>query len=144
MTNTASPSNIVGRAAIDAVECAWNAAAKSWDPAALVACYTEDAMLFGGRPGHAVGEAALRDYFGSYDGVIFSGTLSLVDQELRLIAPDVVLAQGFIDFAFVLAGNQTTRSHLRTTLVVLQHAGQWRIAQHHFSAVPAAPPLGQS
>jgi uncharacterized protein (TIGR02246 family) len=133
-----------GRQAIDDVESAWNEAALVWDPEALAAVYADDAMLFGGRPGHAIGAVAIRDYFASYVGVILAGTMRLVDQQILPLAPGVFLAQGFVDFGFVLAGNQSTKSFLRTTLVVVLQDGRWRIRQHHFSPTPAAPPLGQS
>jgi uncharacterized protein (TIGR02246 family) len=133
-----------GRNALASVEAAWNEAGRSWNPDALAKLYTTDALLFGGRPGHAVGVSAIRDYFGSYAGVIHSGTMQLVDQQIVHLAPGVFVAQGFVDFSFVLADNPSTKSFLRTTLVVVLQGGQWKIRQHHFSPTPAAPPLGQS
>jgi len=133
-----------GHAALASVEAAWNEAGGSWDPQALAPVYTADALLFGGRPGHAVGGAAIREYFGSYVGVIHSGTMTLVDQHIVELAPCVFLAQGFVDFSFVLSGDRSTKSFLRTTLVVVQQDGRWKIRQHHFSPTPAAPPLGQA
>lgn len=129
--------------ALGAVEAAWNAAALAWDAQALAAIYTDDALLFGGRPGHAVGRAAIRDYFASYDGTIVSGRMALVEQQLQALAPELLLAQGYVDFAFVLAGDRHTRSSLRSTLILQRLQGTWRIRQHHFSPVPEAPPLGQ-
>jgi uncharacterized protein (TIGR02246 family) len=133
-----------GHAALTSVERAWNAAGSAWNPDALASVYTTDALLFGGRPGHAIGASAIRDYFGSYVGVIHSGTMQLVDQQVLELVPGVFLAQGFVDFSFVLDANQSTKSFLRTTLVVVRQDGRWRIRQHHFSPTPAAPPLGQS
>lgn len=136
--------NDESRQALEDIEAAWNEAAAAWNPEALAAVYADDALLFGGRPGHAVGATAIRDYFASYMGVILAGTMRLVDQQILSLAPGVFLAQGFVDFAFVLSGNQSTKSFLRTTLVVEMQDGRWRIRQHHFSPTPAAPPLGQS
>jgi len=132
------------RAVLTAIGQAWTAAATPWKADALAAVYADDALFFGGRPGHSIGGAAIRDYFASYEGVIESGRLELVDQQVRELAPGCLLAQGYGDFTFVLAGHRQTRSLLRTTLVLSWQQGRWQIRQHHFSASPSAPPLGDS
>jgi ketosteroid isomerase-like protein len=43
-----------GETALRAVEHDWNAAAQHWNSAGLAALYTEDALFYGGRSGHAV------------------------------------------------------------------------------------------
>jgi uncharacterized protein (TIGR02246 family) len=131
-------------AALAAVQRAWNAGGNAWNADALAEVYTHDALFFGGRPGHFVGRAAVRDYFASYAGVIESGTMDLVEQELVELCPGCLLAQGYADFSFVLSGNQATHSRLRTTLVIVREGQGWRIRQHHFSPTPAVPPLGQT
>ncbi len=123
------------------IVAAWNAAAQPWTPDRLSAIYTSDAMLFGGRPGHSVGAQGIADYFASYDGIIERASLDLTDQEIRVLSGDTFLAQGFCDFDFILAGDVETRSRLRTTLLI-KNEGGWKILSHHFSPVPAAPPLG--
>ena len=72
-----------GETALRAVEHDWNSAAQHWNSAKLVALYTEDAVFYGGRPGHAVGHAKVREYFDSYVGALAAARLALVDQELR-------------------------------------------------------------
>ncbi|MFT3721898.1 YybH family protein [Pseudorhodoferax sp.] len=129
--------------ALDQAVAGWNRAGSSWNADALAATYAEDGLLFGGRPGHFVGREAIRGYFASYDGVILAGTMQMSDTELRVLAPGCVLAQGMVEFTFTLAGNEQTRSTLRATLVLTQVADGWRIADHHFSTIPAAPPLGK-
>jgi uncharacterized protein (TIGR02246 family) len=131
-------------APLAAVQRAWNAAGRPWNADRLAAVYTHDALFFGGRPGHFVGRAAVRDYFASYIGVIESGSLVLVEQQLVELSPGCLLAQGYADFSFVLSGNQATRSRVRTTLLIIRDGGDWRIRQHHFSPTPDAPPLGQT
>lgn len=132
------------RAALDAIQAAWNDGAKPWNPARLASVYTRDALFLGGRPGHSVGSEAIQAYFSSYVGVIQAGTMALVEQEVRELAPGCLLAQGFVEFAFVLVQGPTTRSRLRTTLVFALEGQTWKIRQHHFSPTPEAPPLGQS
>ncbi|RZL87687.1 MAG: SgcJ/EcaC family oxidoreductase [Variovorax sp.] len=133
-----------GRAVLGDIQRRWTAAASPWNANALAAVYAEDALFFGGRPGHSVGRGAILEYFASYEGVIESGTLELVDQQVVELAPRCLLAQGYGEFAFVLAGARETRSLLRTTLVLRLQQGRWEILQHHFSASPLAPPLGDS
>src|SRR5262249_33421742 len=67
-----------GETALRAVERDWNAAAQDWNSAGLVALYTEDALFYGGRPGHAVGHAKVRKYFDSYVGKLAAARLALV------------------------------------------------------------------
>jgi uncharacterized protein (TIGR02246 family) len=131
------------QAALDQAVADWNRAGAPWDAAALAAVYADDALLFGGRPGHCVGRAAIQAYFASYDGVILAGAMQMSGTELRTLAPGCVLAQGMVEFAFTLAGHEQTRSTLRATLVLQRTADRWRIVDHHFSTIPAAPPLGR-
>jgi uncharacterized protein (TIGR02246 family) len=132
---------IAPRAALAIVQAAWNAAAHHWHPGRLTAVYADDALFFGGRPGHSVGASAIRDYFASYEGVIKSARMELVEQRFICLAEECFLAQGFGEFSFALAGDRQSRSRLRTTLVIGRQHDQWKIRQHHFSASPEVPPL---
>ncbi|WP_174913468.1 YybH family protein [Burkholderia diffusa] len=127
--------------ALAIVQAAWNAAARDWNPDALTGIYTADALFFGGRPGHSAGRDAIRTYFASYDGVIRSATLALVEQHFIRLGDDCFLAQGYGEFAFVLGDGNTSRSRLRTTLVIALQQGEWKIRQHHFSTSPETPPI---
>lgn len=124
------------------VALAWSKAAAGWDAQALADLYSTDALLFGGRADHAIGHAAIRTYFESYDGVIASASLDLLDHEVLPAGPETVLAQGFCEFAFTLAGDRHTRSRLRFSWLLDHAGGEPRIRAHHFSPVPEAPPLG--
>ncbi|MES2999547.1 MAG: SgcJ/EcaC family oxidoreductase [Pseudomonadota bacterium] len=134
----------MSREALAQVEAAWNDAGQRWDVDALTALYTDDALFFGGRPAHSVGSAQIRSYFASYEGVILSATMKLRDQHIVPLAPGSFLAQGAVDFSFILDGDQHTTSALRTTMLLVEDAGRWKIRQYHFSAMPPAPPLGRS
>ncbi|RYF39258.1 MAG: SgcJ/EcaC family oxidoreductase [Comamonadaceae bacterium] len=131
-----------GQQALAQVEAAWNAAAGAWNVPAFAQVYAQDAVFFGGRPGHAVGRAAIADYFASYAGVIESAALTLTSQAVRALADGVWLAQGYGAFEFVLAGGKPSRNVLRTTLVLVHREARWQILQHHFSESPGTPPLG--
>jgi len=132
----------IGHHALARVQDIWNAAARAWDVAALTALYTPDALLFGGRPGHAVGGREIEAYFASYRGTIHSASLDLTDQRVLALGSAQFLAQGQGHFAFELKDGRSTRSVLRTTLLI---AGPepWKIRAQHFSPTPEAPPLGR-
>ena len=130
-----------GEAALRAVERDWNVAAWAWDPVGLAALYTEDAVFYGGRPGHSIGRDQVKAYFDSYAGMFTTVRLALVDQELRTLADGVYLAQGYAAFDFELAAGGTSQAVLRSTLVLIRRPEGWRIAQHHFSATPTALPI---
>jgi ketosteroid isomerase-like protein len=73
-----------GERALRTVERDWNAAAQHWDAERLVALYTDDALFYGGRPGHAVGGAKVREYFDSYVGTLAAARLALVPLHRRI------------------------------------------------------------
>ena len=136
---------------IDILDCAkvlkemqdaWNAAARVWNPQALASLYADNSLFYGGRPGHSVGAKEAQKYFASYDKIIRSAVLDLIEQELIPLGADSFLAQGFGAFSFVLEGGQATNSVLRTTLVLVRRQGSWLIQLHHFSPTPEVPPLG--
>jgi uncharacterized protein (TIGR02246 family) len=114
--------------ALRAVERDWNAAAQDWNSAGLAALYTEDALFYGGRPGHAVGYAKVREYFDSYVGTLAAARLALVNQELRKLGEGVYLAQGYAAFDFDLTAGGATHTVLRSTLVLTRRPEGWRIA----------------
>lgn len=125
-----------------AMAAAWSAAASPWNPQALTALYQNDAVFFGGRPGHSRGRREILAYFESYRGVIASCRLTLHDLAVLAIGSEVLLVQGFADMRFVLAGDKASASELRATWMLAREVDGWRIKQHHFSPAPAAPPLG--
>lgn len=124
------------------IQAAWNAGATPWSPLRLAAIYTPDALFFGGRPGQSIGAAAIQQYFESYVGVIIEGSMQLVEQQVLEVAPGCQLAQGYVQFKFLLADGRRTKSRLRTTLLLVESSNTWKIRQHHFSTSPDAPPLG--
>ena len=99
-----------GERALRTVERDWNAAAQHWNAESLGALYTDDALFYGGRPGHAVGRAKVRGYFESYIGTLAAARLALVDQELRKLSEEVYLAQGYAKFDLTLTATRS-RQH---------------------------------
>lgn len=135
------PASPDAEAALLHVLSRWNEAAAHWDVESLAAMYTPDALMFGGLPGHSVGTAGLRDYFGAYADRLAAAHLTLVDQYIGALGPDSYTAQGFGVFKFWLADGRLTGATMRTSLLLERRNDWWLIRQHHFSTVPARTPI---
>lgn len=120
----------------------WSKAAAQWHARELGALYCEDACLFGGRPGHSTGRAEIIRYFAGYENIILSASIKPLDQQVSPLDQHLIVAQGYVEFEFVLGSGSTTKSLLRSTLVLKKEQDQWKISHHHFSSTPDAPPLG--
>lgn len=123
------------------LEAAWNKAALNWDVNALADLYTDDALFYGARPGLAVGRDGVLGYFKSYIGFLKSAKLHLIDQHIRVLAPDAFIAQGYGRFEFLSEARNQGEATLRTTWTVVRSGETWKIALHHFSLTPEAPPI---
>lgn len=132
-------------AILDEALSRWNAAGVRWNPSAFTDCFTPDGLFFGGRPAHAVGREAIRAYFDSYVGVIDVCQLALREQQFVEPGPGFLLAQGWGEFSFVLAGGERTKSTVRTSWLLQQvPGGEWKIRQQHIAPPPGEPPLGRN
>ena len=136
-----SPAEV--EAAFHSIGSRWNAAAANWDVAGLAALYVDEAVLFGGRPGHSVGKNAIRDYFFSYNQILASVRIELFEQHVFQVGADALLAQGHGNFHFVRVGGKASQAVLRTTWAIARRGTDWLIFQHHFSASPESPPIPQ-
>ncbi len=118
----------------------WTAAYNANDVEGLVKLYTPDAILLGTRsPIISQGPQDARAYFlsthlpGSGNKVEFGERRMMVLGDLR-----AVLMTGFYNFTLNVGGKMTP-SHARFTWLVVNRGGEWLIAHHHSSAVPAPP-----
>jgi uncharacterized protein (TIGR02246 family) len=136
-----SPASPEAEAVLLHVLSGWNEAAAHWNVEALASMYTPDALMFGGLPGHSVGAAGIRDYFGAYAGRLAFADLALVDQYVVRLGPDSIAAQGFGVFKFRLVDGRLNGATMRTSLLLERREGQWRIRQHHFSPIPDRTPI---
>jgi ketosteroid isomerase-like protein len=137
------PASTQAELVLSDVQERWNRAAKNWDVASLTAMYTEDALMYGGRPGMSIGHAGMNEYFASYADMLSSTRLNLTEQFLIELAPDVYLAQGYGVFEFKLINGKVSGTTMRTTLILVKRKSEWRILQHHFSSTPDVPPIPQ-
>ena len=134
---------ILANEALRTIEREWNAAALHWDADKFASIYTDDAIFFGGRPGISVGRSGIREYFASYVGILKSTSMALVDQHLRELGPETFLAQGYVNFKFLLESGKNTSTVMRTTLTIVKRDGKWQLIQHHFSTTPETIPVPQ-
>ena len=141
--NNANPATGAAPAVLDEILAVWSQAATPWSAADLGDLYTEDACLFGGRPGHSIGRAAITGYFASYDKIIRCASIKPLDQEVSRLNRETIIAQGHVEFTFLLAAGNDTKNLLRSTLILRKEEERWKIWHHHFSPVPEAPPLGE-
>jgi uncharacterized protein (TIGR02246 family) len=118
----------------------WTSAYNANDVEGLVKLYTPDAVVLGTRsPIISQGPQDTRAYFlsthlpGSGNKVEFGERRMMVLGDLR-----AVLVTGFYNFTLNIGG-KITPSHARFTWLIVNRGGQWLIAHHHSSAVPAAP-----
>jgi uncharacterized protein (TIGR02246 family) len=118
----------------------WTTAYNANDVEGLVKLYTPDAIVLGTRsPVISQGPQDIRAYFlsthlpGSGNKVEFGERRTMVLGDLR-----AVLLTGFYNFSLNIGGKMTP-SHARFTWLIVNRGGQWLIAHHHSSAVPAAP-----
>lgn len=140
---TLSAASAAAKSALENVQTRWNDAAKNWDVAALTALYTKDALMYGGRPGMSVGLPGMNQYFSSYSGMLTSATLDLKDQVVVELTPNMYLAQGVGEFGIRLKSGKDVGTTMRTTLLIVNRDGEWKILDHHFSSAPEVPPIPQ-
>ena len=136
-----SPASGQAQVTLEQVLSEWNEAAANWNVEGLASLYTPDALMFGGLPGHSVGYAGMRDYFRAYADRLAGANLTLIDQYIVALGPEAYTAQGFGIFRFQLIDGRQTGTTMRTSLLLEQRNDRWRIRQHHFSAIPAKPPI---
>jgi uncharacterized protein (TIGR02246 family) len=110
----------------------WQAAFNARDIGALVALYSEDACLFGGKPTLSVGRSAVHAYFSALPPVRLQAEFG--EQTIVQLAPGVITSAGFITFARM-TDPPSGPVPFRITLTIVDSGGTWRIASHHASQV---------
>jgi uncharacterized protein (TIGR02246 family) len=109
----------------------WNAALATGDPDAVTALYAEDAILLptvSNQVRHNHPE--IRDYFVSFLAKKPQGVIE--EANVRFLAENLAINSGVYTFTFG-NGEQVTA---RFTYLYRLVDGQWKIAEHHSSAMP--------
>ena len=111
----------------------WNAALATGDPDAVTSLYAEDAVLLptvSNKVRHNHDE--IRDYFVSFLAKKPQGVID--EANVRFLADDLVINSGVYTFTFGDGASVTARY----TYLYRNVDGEWKITEHHRSAMPEA------
>lgn len=109
----------------------WNAALATGNPDAVTSLYAENAILLptvSNRVRH--NHAEIRDYFVSFLAKQPQGVID--EANVRFLADDLVINSGVYTFSF---GNGD-RVSARFTYLYRRADDEWKIIEHHSSAMP--------
>ena len=109
----------------------WNAALATGSPDAVTALYADDAVLLptvSNQVRHNHDE--IRDYFVNFLARKPQGEIK--ESNIRFLGKDVVINSGVYAFTFG-NGDKVTA---RFTYLYRKVGGEWKIAEHHSSAMP--------
>ncbi len=112
----------------------WNAALQTGDPNQVVREYAPDAILLptvSNKVRHNHEE--IKDYFEHF---MAKGPKGKIDEANIRQFGDVAINSGIYTFSFANGESVTARY----TFVYRQHEGEWKIAEHHSSALPEKTP----
>ena len=113
----------------------WNAALATGNPDAVTSLYAENAILLptvSNRVRH--NHAEIRDYFVSFLAKQPQGVID--EANVRFLADDLVINSGVYTFSF---GNGD-RVSARFTYLYRRADDEWKIIEHHSSAMPEVQP----
>lgn len=112
----------------------WNTAIKTRDPDKVLAEYAPDAILLptlSNKPRH--NHAEIRDYFEHF---LAKGPQGKIDESNVRTFGDIAVNSGIYTFSFA-NGDQV---QARYTYVYRKLDGEWKIVEHHSSAMPEKTP----
>ena len=113
----------------------WAATYNANDADAITKLYTSDALLHGtSSPTLNKGRAEIRKYFGALPGS--GGKVTIGERNVITLDDAAVFAVGFYEFASIQNGSPVSRP-ARFTMIFVKQGGDWFIAHHHSSALPA-------
>lgn len=119
----------------------WNAALATGDPAAVAGLYAPDGILEPTVSNQVrATPAAIQDYFTEFLKLKPQGVINY--REIRVLDEDSALDAGVYTFSLTKDG-QPTQVQARYTYVYEKIDGEWKIMNHHSSAMPeVVPPNG--
>jgi uncharacterized protein (TIGR02246 family) len=116
----------------------WARALGEDDPDKVLPLYADDAVLWGTlSPKVRSDRAALRDYFVTAFKVLPGLKVTLGDQLIRVYGGTAVNT-GYYTFSYVKDG-ETKTLPARYSFTFVKNGENWRIVDHHSSAMPPAP-----
>ncbi len=117
----------------------WNSALATGNPDEVTALYAEDAILLptvSNRVRH--NHAEIRDYFVAFLKKHPQGVID--ESNVRQLSDDLAINSGVYTFTFGNGDSVTARY----TYLYRRVNGEWKIAEHHSSAMPEAVPASEA
>ena len=126
------------KAEVAAATLAWGQALGEDDPERVLPFYSDDAVLWGTlSPTVRSDRAALRDYFATAFKVLPGLKVAFGDQLIRVYG-DTAVNTGYYTFSYTKDG-ETKSIPARYSFTYVKDGNDWKIVDHHSSAVPAPP-----
>ena len=123
---------------VAAAAASWATALGTDDPDKVLPLYSDDAVLWGTlSPTVRANGAALRDYFVGAFKVLPGLKVAFGDQLIRVYGGTAVNT-GYYTFSYTKDG-ETKSIPARYSFTYVKDGNDWKIVDHHSSAVPAPP-----
>lgn len=117
----------------------WNKALQTGDSSKVVALYSKDAVLQPTVSNHVRATSAeITDYFDHFLALKPVGHINY--REIRRLGPTTALDSGVYTFRLTDAKGKTQDVQARYTFLYTRVDGQWKILNHHSSAMPEKVP----
>jgi uncharacterized protein (TIGR02246 family) len=124
---------------VAAATAKWADAVATNDPDAVTALYANDGVLWGTlSPSLRSDQAAIRAYFVSAFAALPQLKVTFGDQAVR-VYDNTAINTGYYTFSYVKDGEPKSLP-ARYSFTYVKDGSGWRIADHHSSAMPPAPP----
>lgn len=115
----------------------WNAALKTGNAKTVTALYAPDAMLLPTVSNQVrTSPAEIQDYFEHFLAAKPVGQINL--REIHRLGPNAAMDSGVYTFTLHDANGATRKVQARYTFVYERINGEWKILDHHSSAMPEA------
>jgi uncharacterized protein (TIGR02246 family) len=116
----------------------WGTVFAENNPDTIITLYADDAVLWGTlSPTLRAEPAALKAYFVGAFKALPKATVSFGEQLIRVYG-DTAINTGYYTFSYTKDG-ETKSIPARYSFVYVKHGNDWKIEDHHSSAVPAPP-----
>lgn len=121
----------------------WNSALKTGNPQNVVSLYAPNAILQPTVSNQVRSTPAqIQDYFEHF---LTSKPVGQINyREIRHLGPDAAMDSGVYTFTLTAADGKTQHVQARYTFLYERIGGQWKILNHHSSAMPQVQPQLQA
>ena len=135
---TASSARSADEAGVAAAVSRWTQLFVDDNPDAVLALYDDDAVLWGTlSPVLLRGKTAVRGYFERAYKALPGHKVSFGEQHVRIFG-DTAINSGYYTFSYVRDG-ETRTIPARYSFVYRKRGDDWKIVDHHSSAMPPPP-----